>query len=51
MAFHNGLALRAFVDNLTDEIYRTSSFQFGVNDVRSTVGLGRNVGLTASMEF
>ncbi len=51
MTFHKGLALRAFVDNLTDEIYRTSSFQFGANDIRSTVGMGRNVGLTASMQF
>ncbi|MPQ76740.1 TonB-dependent receptor [Hydrogenovibrio sp. JE_KL2] len=47
----NGLKLRAFVDNATDEIYRTSSFVFGANDVRSTVGQGRNVGLTAEMAF
>ena len=47
----NGLMLRAFADNLTDNQYRTSSFVFGPGDIRSTVGYGRNVGLTAEMSF
>lgn len=46
-----GINLRLFVDNLTDKRFRTSSFMFGANDVRSTISDGRVIGLTAAFEF
>lgn len=47
----NGLSLSVFGDNLTDKVYRTSSYLFGAGDVRSTVGEGRVVGLTGRYRF
>ncbi len=46
-----GMALSLFADNVTDKVYRTSSFDFGGGDVRSTIGEGRVVGLRGSMAF
>jgi len=51
LAMHNGLTVRLFGDNLTDELYRTSSFMFGPADVRSTLGDGRSIGISAQLEF
>lgn len=43
--------LRLFADNIADKTYRTSSFMFGPGDVRSTLGEGRVIGLSASVDF
>lgn len=51
LSTRQGVDLRLFVDNLSDKRYRTSSFQFGANDVRSTISEGRVVGLSASLQF
>jgi pesticin/yersiniabactin receptor len=51
MAFDNGLALKLFGTNLTDEVYRTSSFDFGGGTVLSTIGGGRVVGVSLSGKF
>lgn len=42
LAFHNGVTVSVFGTNLTDETYRTSSFNFG--GIISTIGDGRVVG-------
>ncbi len=47
----NGLSMRLFVDNVTNEIYRTSSFDFGGGDIRSTISEGRLFGLTVRKSF
>lgn len=47
----NGLSVSVFGDNLADKVYRTSSYQFGAGDVRSTVGQGRMVGITGRYRF
>lgn len=49
--FDSGLSLSLFADNLTDKLYRTSSFLFAAGDQRSTIGDGRIVGLAARMKF
>lgn len=46
-----GYAIRVFARNLTDEVYRTSSFDFGGGDIRSTIGDGRTIGITGSWRF
>ncbi|GGB56040.1 TonB-dependent receptor [Tistrella bauzanensis] len=46
-----GYAVRVFARNLTDEVYRTSSFDFGGGDIRSTLGDGRTIGITGSWRF
>lgn len=51
LALDNGMSLSVFGDNLTDKVYRTSSFRFGAGDVRSTVGQGRLVGVTGRYRF
>ena len=51
LAMHNGVELRLFGDNLTDETWRTSSFMFGPGDVRSTLGEGRILGVSAAVNF
>ncbi len=51
LALHNGLEVRLFGDNLTDEIWRSSSFMFGPGDVRSTLGEGRVLGVSAAVSF
>ncbi|MEM7018269.1 MAG: TonB-dependent receptor, partial [Pseudomonadota bacterium] len=51
LATTNGIVVRLFVDNVTDEHYRTSSFLFGPGDVRSTIGEGRVTGVSASVTF
>lgn len=51
LAFDNGASIALFADNITDKLYRTSSFVFGANDVRSTLGEGRTVGVRANMAF
>lgn len=45
------LYLKAFVDNLTDELYRTSSYAFGPGDIRSTLGETRVAGFVAELRF
>jgi pesticin/yersiniabactin receptor len=51
VAFDSGLSLSLFADNLTDKLYRTSSFLFAGGDQRSTIGTGRVIGLVARMTF
>lgn len=51
LALDNGLAVGVFADNITDKVFRTSSFQFGAGDIRSTVGQGRVVGVTGRYRF
>lgn len=45
------LSLSLFAENITDKTYRTSSFAFGPNDVRSTLGDGRSIGIAGRMAF
>ncbi|HZO45248.1 MAG TPA: TonB-dependent receptor [Xanthobacteraceae bacterium] len=50
----NAVLLKVFAENITDEVYRTSSFlfgQLGPNDVRSTIGQGRLVGASVKGRF
>lgn len=47
----NGFTLSLFAENITDELYRTSSFAFGANDIRSTIGEGRVVGVAGRYVF
>ncbi len=51
VVFDSGLSLSLFADNLTDKLYRTSSFLFAGGDQRSTIGTGRVIGLAARMTF
>ncbi|AWB07187.1 TonB-dependent receptor (plasmid) [Azospirillum humicireducens] len=51
LALDNGMSLSVFGDNLTDKVYRTSSFRFGAGDVRSTVGQGRLIGVSGRYRF
>jgi len=49
----DGLTLSLFVDNITDELYRTYSVYFGANstDARSSLGEGRVIGVSGKMRF
>ncbi|WP_367193896.1 TonB-dependent receptor [Amorphus sp. 3PC139-8] len=49
-AFDTGQNLRFFVDNIADEVYRTSSFDFNGNTI-STVDGGRLFGVSFDMTF
>lgn len=54
VSLDNGVGVRLFADNVFDEVYRTSSFDFGGGGprlIRSTIGEGRVVGLTLSAAF
>ncbi|MGD1876080.1 MAG: TonB-dependent receptor [Kiloniellaceae bacterium] len=46
----NGISLGLFVDNITDKVYRTYSYQSG-GDVFSSAGEGRVFGVTGRFEF
>lgn len=50
LAFEQGPNLRFFVDNITDEVYRTSSFDYAGNTI-STVDGGRLFGVSFDMTF
>ncbi len=47
----SGFTVGLFAENITDEVYRTSSFFFGPTDVRSTLGDGRSVGIYGRYRF
>lgn len=49
-AFDKGPTLKLFADNLTDVVYRTSSFAYG-GGVISTIGQGRLIGASMRMQF
>lgn len=51
LALANGISVGLFADNITNQLYRTSSFSFGPGDIRSTIGRGRVVGVTARATF
>lgn len=51
MKISDQLSANLFVENITDELYRTSSFDFGGGDIRSTVSQGRTFGLSLNMTF
>ncbi|WP_210324525.1 TonB-dependent receptor [Chelatococcus reniformis] len=48
--FDKGPTLKLFADNLTDKVYRTSSFEYG-GAVLSTIGQGRIVGVQMRTQF
>jgi pesticin/yersiniabactin receptor len=50
LALDNGLSLSLFADNITDEVYRTYSYESG-GDVFSSIGDGRVFGLAGSVRF
>ena len=51
VSLENRLTGSLFVNNITDELYRTSSFDFGRGDIRSTVSQGRTFGLSLNLTF
>lgn len=51
LAMDNGATVKLFADNLTDELYRTSSFDFGGGDIRSSINKGRSVGVQLRMDL
>lgn len=54
LSLDNGVGVRLFANNVFDEVYRTSSFDFGGGGpllIRSSIGEGRVVGLTLSAAF
>lgn len=51
VALENQISASLFVENIADELYRTSSFDFGSGDIRSTVSQGRTFGLSLNMTF
>lgn len=50
LAFHDGLTAKLFVDNIADEIVRTSGYVAGGRQF-STVDTGRSVGITLRKAF
>lgn len=51
LKFENGLTATVFADNITDEIIKTATFDFGGGDVRSTIAKGRTIGATLRAQF
>ncbi|BBK40902.1 TonB-dependent receptor [Allostella vacuolata] len=47
----SGFGITLFADNLTDRVYRTSSFSFGPGDNRSTIADGRTIGVAGRYSF
>jgi pesticin/yersiniabactin receptor len=50
LALDNGASVSLFADNITDEIYRTYSYE-SAGDAFSSIGDGRVVGVTGSVRF
>lgn len=49
--FNNDLNIRLFVNNLSDEIYRTYSYSQGPAGNFSSVSVGRNIGVQVTAQF